>query len=96
MAKSNSKKKEFFLVRWFKRCVLGSRDELPLEEEDLTESAVRELIKKYPSLEEISDPSAIFNSPLFNNLKVFDTVSDLVLMTGLLVAVYFRVRTLKH
>lgn len=48
------------------------------------------------SLEEISDPSAIFNSPLFNNLKVFDTVSDLVLMTGLLVAVYFRVRTLKH
>ena len=48
------------------------------------------------SLEEISDPSVIFNSPLFNNLKVFDTVSDLVLMTGLLVAVYFRVRTLKH
>ena len=48
------------------------------------------------SLEEISDPSVIFNSPLFNNLKVFDTVSDLVLMAGLLVAVYFRVRTLKH
>ena len=48
------------------------------------------------SLAEISDPSVIFNSPLFNNLKVFDTVSDLVLMAGLLVAVYFRVRTLKH
>lgn len=48
------------------------------------------------SLAEISDPSVIFNSPLFNNLKVFDTVSDLVLMAGLLVAVYFRVRTLKY
>ena len=48
------------------------------------------------SLAEISDPSVIFNSPLFNNLKVFDTVSDLVLMAGLLVAIYFRVRTLKH
>ena len=32
-----------------------SLDLLPLEEGDLTESAVRELIKKYPSLEEISD-----------------------------------------
>lgn len=48
------------------------------------------------SLEEISDPSVIFNSSLFDNLKIFDTVSDLVITAALLIAVYFRLRTLKH
>lgn len=36
----SNKKKEFFLVRWFKRCFLGDRPELSDEEEERIQTPV--------------------------------------------------------
>ena len=40
-------KKQFFLVRWFRRCVLGSRDELPLEEEEKIQTPMRAMVSSF-------------------------------------------------
>ena len=37
----SNKKKEFFLVRWFKRCFLHERPELSTEEEEKIQTAYR-------------------------------------------------------
>lgn len=42
------------------------------------------------------DPLTIWNSNLFSNLPVLDTIHDVLLLGGLLTAIFFRVKTLKH
>ena len=41
------KKKEFFLVRWFKRCFLGERKELSLEQEEQIQTPVRQMVNNF-------------------------------------------------
>ena len=41
------KKKEFFLARWFKRCVLGERKELSLEQEEQIQTPVRQMVNNF-------------------------------------------------
>ena len=43
----SNKKKEFFLVRWFKRCFLGSRPELSTEEEEKIQTPVRAMVSNF-------------------------------------------------
>ena len=44
----SNKKKEFFLVRWFKRCVLGDRAELSTEEEERIQTPMRAMLSSFP------------------------------------------------
>ncbi len=39
--------KEFFLVRWFKRCFLGNRAELSLEEEEQIQTPVKAMVSNF-------------------------------------------------
>ena len=41
------KKKEFFLARWFKRCFLGERKELSLEQEEQIQTPVRQMVNNF-------------------------------------------------
>ena len=66
MAKSNSKKKEFFLVRWFKRCVLGDRKELSLEEEEKIQTPMRAMFQNF-----LNKKSAMFGLIVFLIVFVF-------------------------
>lgn len=43
----DKKKKEFFLVRWFKRCFLGQRPELSLEEEEKIQTPMRAMLNNF-------------------------------------------------
>ena len=43
----SKKKKEFFLVRWFKRCFLGNRAELSLEEEERIQTPMRAMVSNF-------------------------------------------------
>ena len=43
----SNKKKEFFLVRWFKRCFLGDRPELSDEEEERIQTPVRAMVANF-------------------------------------------------
>ena len=43
----SNKKKEFFLVRWFKRCFLGSRPELSTEEEEKIQTPMRAMVSNF-------------------------------------------------
>ena len=43
----SDKKKEFFLVRWFKRCFLGSRPELSTEEEEKIQTPMRAMVSNF-------------------------------------------------
>ena len=42
-----TKKKEFFLARWFKRCFLGERKELSLEQEEQIQTPVRQMVNNF-------------------------------------------------
>ena len=42
------------------------------------------------------DPSSVLGLSLFKNLSLWDTIYNLVIMTGLMIAVYFRLKTIKH
>ena len=42
------------------------------------------------------DPSSVLGLSLFKNSVLWDTINDLVIMTGLMIAVYFRLKTIKH
>ena len=41
------KKKEFFLVRWFKRCFLGNREELTLQQEEQIQTPAKTMLKNF-------------------------------------------------
>lgn len=41
------KKNEFFLVRWFKRCFLGRREELSLQDEERIQTPMRAMLKGF-------------------------------------------------
>ena len=41
------KKKEFFLVRWFKRCFLGKREELTLQQEEQIQTPAKTMLKNF-------------------------------------------------
>ena len=43
----SNKKKEFFLVRWFKRCFLGDRPELSDEEEEKIQTPMRAMVSNF-------------------------------------------------
>ena len=40
-------KKEFFLIRWFKRCVMGNRQELSLEEEEKIQTPMKAMVSNF-------------------------------------------------
>ena len=40
-------KKEFFLVRWFKRCFLGNREELTLQQEEQIQTPAKTMLKNF-------------------------------------------------
>ena len=44
----------------------------------------------------LMDPSSVLGLSLFKNSVLWDTINDLVIMTGLMIAVYFRLKTIKH
>ncbi|MGM9736181.1 MAG: hypothetical protein ACI3ZL_07195 [Candidatus Cryptobacteroides sp.] len=48
------------------------------------------------SIAQMDDPSILFGTSLFRNAAVWDTVNDCIIMVGILVAIYFRLKTLKH
>ena len=41
------KKKEFFLARWFKRCFLGNREELTLQQEEQIQTPAKTMLKNF-------------------------------------------------
>ncbi len=43
----SNKKKEFFLVRWFKRCFLHERPELSTEEEEKIQTPMRAMVNNF-------------------------------------------------
>ena len=43
----NKQKKEFFLVRWFKRCFLGKRPELSLEKEEQVQTPLKTMVNNF-------------------------------------------------
>ena len=43
----SNKKKEFFLVRWFKRCVLGDRAEVSFEDEEKIQTPMRAMVSSF-------------------------------------------------
>ena len=46
----SNKKKEFFLVRWFKRCVLGDRAEVSFEDEEKIQTPMRAMVSRTMAL----------------------------------------------
>ena len=62
----SKQKKEFFLVRWFKRCVLGSRDELPLEEEEKIQTPMRAMVQSF-----LHKPLAMIGLTVFIAIFIF-------------------------
>ena len=43
----SNKKKEFFLVRWFKRCFLHEHPELSTEEEEKIQTPMRAMVSNF-------------------------------------------------
>lgn len=62
----SNKKKEFFLVRWFKRCVLGERKELSLEEEEKIQTPMRAMVSNF-----VHKPLAMLGLIVFLAIFVF-------------------------
>ena len=62
----SKQKKEFFLVRWFRRCVLGSRDELPLEEEEKIQTPMRAMVSSF-----VHKPLAMIGLTVFIAIFIF-------------------------
>ena len=62
----SNKKKEFFLVRWFKRCFLGDRPELSDEEEERIQTPVRAMVANF-----VHRPLAVIGLIVFLAIFVF-------------------------
>ena len=62
----SNKKKEFFLVRWFKRCFLGDRPELSDEEEERIQPPVRAMVANF-----VHRPLAMIGLIVFLAIFVF-------------------------
>ena len=62
----SNKKKEFFLVRWFKRCFLHERPELSTEEEEKIQTPMRAMVSNF-----IHRPLAMFGLIVFLAIFVF-------------------------
>lgn len=62
----SNKKKEFFLVRWFKRCFLGDRPELSDEEEERIQTPVRAMVANF-----VHRPLAMIGLIVFLAIFVF-------------------------
>ena len=60
------KKKEFFLVRWFKRCFLHERPELSTEEEEKIQTPMRAMVSNFTHR-----PLAMFGLIVFLAIFVF-------------------------
>ncbi|MGM9785538.1 MAG: hypothetical protein ACI3ZS_01690 [Candidatus Cryptobacteroides sp.] len=48
------------------------------------------------SLAQMDDPAILFGTSFFRNANIWYTVSDCTLMVGMLIAIFFRIKTLKH
>ena len=62
----SNRKKEFFLVRWFKRCFLGDRGELSLEEEEKIQTPMRAMVQSF-----VRKPLAMLGLIVFLAIFVF-------------------------
>lgn len=62
----SNKKKEFFLVRWFKRCFLHERPELSTEEEEKIQTPMRAMVNNFTHR-----PLAMFGLIVFLAIFVF-------------------------
>ncbi len=62
----SNKKKKFFLVRWFKRCVLGDRAELSTEEEERIQTPMRAMLSSF-----VHKPLAMIGLFVFLAIFVF-------------------------
>lgn len=62
----SKKKKEFFLVRWLKRCVLGDRSELSTEEEERIQTPMRAMVSSF-----VHKPLAMVGLVVFIAIFVF-------------------------
>jgi len=62
----NSKKKEFFLMRWLKRCFVGSRKELSFEEEEQIQTPMRAMVSNF-----VHKPLAMLGLIVFLSIFVF-------------------------
>ena len=62
----SNKKKEFFLVRWFKRCFLGDRAELSTEEEERIQTPMRAMVSSF-----VHKPLAMMGLIVFLAIFVF-------------------------
>lgn len=43
-----------------------------------------------------NDPMSLMDSPIIRNYATWDMISDIVIVSGMMVAIYFRIKTLKH
>ena len=62
----SNKKKEFFLVRWFKRCVLGDRAEVSFEDEEKIQTPMRAMVSSF-----VHKPLAMMGLIVFLAIFVF-------------------------
>lgn len=62
----SNKKKEFFLVRWFKRCFVGDRSELSTEEEERIQTPMRAMLSSF-----VHKPLAMLGLIVFLAIFVF-------------------------
>ena len=62
----SNKKKEFFLVRWFKRCVLGDRVEVSFEDEEKIQTPMRAMVSSF-----VHKPLAMMGLIVFLAIFVF-------------------------
>lgn len=62
----SNKKKEFFLVRWFKRCVLGDRAEVSFEDEEKIQTPMRAMVQSF-----LHKPLAMMGLIVFLAIFVF-------------------------
>lgn len=67
----SNKKKEFFLVRWFKRCFLHERPELSTEEEEKIQTPMRAMVSNFTHR-----PLAMFGLIVFLAIFVFVMVGS--------------------
>ena len=65
----SNKKKEFFLVRWVKRCFLGQRPELSMEEEEKIQTPMRAMVSSF-----VHKPLAMTGLIVFLSIFVFVVV----------------------
>ena len=90
----SDKKKEFFLVRWFKRCFLGSRPELSTEEEEKIQTPMRAMVSNF-----VHRPLAMIGLIVFLAIFVFVMVGPHIWVLDLSEqdrSTFFRARKLRN